>query len=352
MSAIVTTSAAGTIATPEDRDDRIKAGRRTRRRAQVLTQLAAGDAAGEDAGLLARHQEEMIATLRPSGAWQHWVAGEVATLMVRISRTARVECRLRDWAAYRAIDFWEEDQALAVATLALRLEKDPARTVARLRQTPAGCDWLLKRWRALGAVAPAAWTAEQAELAARLLGGDAAVDPAAPGFVAERVAELTTYRGRVEEADAILRGLVEADLSDAGVPGLAGLRRYARSLQRRLTWCLDNFHLVPAGAPAAASPSIPTTPTTAPKSIASEQESANRETNPISSAQKPPPGETNPIKELIAEFRTMEATTARDFPMPRRPDNPPRRHADPAHEAARRQQLARREASLACMAGA
>ncbi len=63
------------------------------------------------------------------------------------------------------------------------------------------------------------------------------------GFVAAQIDGLEALRERVVEADAIIRGLVEADLHDDGVPGLAKLRRYVRSLQRQLKWYVDQFHV-------------------------------------------------------------------------------------------------------------
>lgn len=156
----------------------------------------------------------------------------IATILVRLDRCERIERRLREYASYRAIDFWEDDQTLEVETLATKINKDPGRVVAKLRQSPAGCDWLLKRWRPLVRLEPAAWTDDQRTLAGLMLGGDQDTDPTAAGFAAGQVADLEAQRERVEQADAILRGLVEADLSDEGVSGLAKLRRYARSLHR------------------------------------------------------------------------------------------------------------------------
>ena len=351
MSAIVAVTAgsspvAENAATPTAaRPPRPGAERRGRRRAQALAELHEGDVLVEEADLRARHGREVAAMLRPSGAWQEWIAGEVATLMVRITRTERVERKLRAYASYRAIDFWEDDQKLEAETLGRKLAKVPARVVARLRLSPAGCDWLARQWRTLAAVETADWSPEQRALATHLVGGDPAVDPTRIGFIAEQVADLAAQRVRVEEADAILRGLVEADLSDDGVPGLAQLRRYARSLQRRLTWCLDHFHLaaslgIAAPSPAPATP--PVEPISETKPIASEQAPKIDETKPISPEQTPRIDETKPFERLIAEFHDMEAASLGSHPLPYR-------HADPAREAARRQKATRRAASLAGM---
>ncbi len=181
---------------------------------------------------------------KPRDEWQDWLTGSVATLMVRIDRCERVERKLRELASYRAIDFWEDDQAVEVETLASKIDRDPGRVVAKMRRTPAGLEWLLKRWRILAMVEPTDWTDEQRALAGRLVGGDLEVDTTRPGFAAEAVLELEARRTRVEDADAILRGLVEADLSEDAVPGLVKLRRYLRSLQRQMTWYVDQFQVV------------------------------------------------------------------------------------------------------------
>ena len=213
------------------------------RRDKVIAQLVHPHVIGETAGMLEQQAGDIRSAFAPRNGWQDWLTDTIATIMLRIHRSERIERKLRDMASYRAFDFWEEDQQLAVATIALRIGREPARVVAKLRETPAGIDWLLGGWRRLAPIDPANWTDEHRALATRLLGGDGGIDPAANGFVAERIAELAGRRTQVEQADAILRGLVEADLHDDGVAGLARLRRYVRSLHRQLKWYVDQFHV-------------------------------------------------------------------------------------------------------------
>jgi len=216
---------------------------RSYRREKVIQQLVNPIPIGESAELLEQQSRDIHHAFQPRNGWQDWLTDTIATILLRINRSERVERKLRDWASYRAFDFWEEDQRLAVETVALKLGKEPARVVAKLRETPAGIDWLLGRWRLLARVEPRSWTDDQRDLAARLVGGDEGIDPAAPGFVARRIADLESYRQNGQHADAIIRGLVEADLHDDGVPGLAKLRRYVRSLHRQLKWYVDQFHV-------------------------------------------------------------------------------------------------------------
>ena len=213
------------------------------RRAEVLGHLQDPRIVAENPHTLSHSANSIHNAFKPRNHWQDWVTGTVATVMVRIDRCERIERRLRDLASYRAIDFWEDDQEVEVETLALKLGKQPARTVAKLRTTPAGLEWLLRRWRFLAGVPGADWTDAQRELAVNLVGADPILDPMAPGFAAAMVADLESRRERVAEADTIARGLVEADLNDDAVPGLAKLRRYNRSLHRQMRWYIDTFHV-------------------------------------------------------------------------------------------------------------
>ena len=217
--------------------------RRAWRRDKVLRQLVDPTVVAESADLLEQQIVDIHAAFQPRNGWQDWLMSTIATLILRINRAERIERKLRDWASYRAFDFWEDDQQLAAETIATKIAQEPARVVRKLRDTPAGIDWLIARWRGLERVEPDQWTDEQRELATRLVAHDAAIDPASRDFITGQLAELTAHHARVEQADAIIRGLVEADLHDDGVPGLARLRRYVRSLHRQMKWSVDQFHV-------------------------------------------------------------------------------------------------------------
>ena len=184
----------------------------------------------------------------PRNGWQEWVVEQVAWLMIRISQGQQDEQQLRDHASFRAREFWEDDQKVAAATLGAKLSRQPAKTVAKLRQTLAGTDWLLVRWRSLARLDPANWTEDQVALANQMVGAEPGDDPAAPGFAMARVLELEAIRPKVAMHDAIVRGLVENGLSDAHVPGLATLRAEQRTLDRRMKFYTGELATEPAPA--------------------------------------------------------------------------------------------------------
>ena len=263
-----------------------------RRRAAIRARLAAPEEGMDSADALRAATKAALANFQPSNAWDHWVVEQIATLQVRISQTQGAERRLRDWAAYRAGDFWVEDQTLQVVTLAEQLPRHPARTVARLRQTPAGSDWLIARWEALAQVDVVAWTEDQRTLASHLLGftsGMAGTLDQTPDPQAE-IESLQTHRRRVTEADALTRNLVEARLSDQIGPDLARLQRTERGLLDRLRFFLAQlsdrrFGFMPPQPPPV-SPNPPrdeTKPSSAPADETKPLASPVDETKPLSS---------------------------------------------------------------------
>ena len=269
-------------------------------------------------------REDVRLAFNPRGAWQEWVVGRVAAGMNRLDRAEVVEQKLRAYAAYRAIDFWDEDRALEAEAIAASLARRPGRTVARLRQNPAGCDWLIRAWRDLAAVPAAEWTPDQNELARHLTGDEVGTDPQAPGFAAGRVAELVDRREMVEEADAVRRALVEAGHLDADVPGLAQLRRDARATERHLRWYVDHLATAPAAGPAAD-----------PRSTRPDG------TNPIAPTPGGPETDgTNPIERVEPPARPLAGRSATDFAPLGRPVEPSR-----ASRRARRAASARERAA-------
>ncbi len=217
--------------------------RRAVRRAELKEHLANPYIHVEDVASLTFEANKIYKAFQPRNDWQDWVISMIATILVRLSRCDRIERRLRDMASLRAIDLWEEDQRLAVETLAVKLPKQPGRVVAQLRQTPIGIDWLIARWEGLARDESTGWTEAQNALARQLLGDNDAILPTEPGFARSRIEELRDLYDRIAEADAEIRSLVEADLSDAHVPGLAKHRRDKKAMFLQMKWYIDQFHI-------------------------------------------------------------------------------------------------------------
>ena len=171
---------------------------------------------------------------KPINAWQDWLVQQIALIKFRVNRVQRVERRLRDLMALRAIDFWEEDQRLAIETLALKITKEPGKTVSLLMTTPAGCDWLIERWEELATIGADRWNDDQRTLAYHLARGRTL--PWTPALIAEWIDGLREQSERVAEADVLARTLVESDLSEDLTPELKRIRRLEKELLTRLRW--------------------------------------------------------------------------------------------------------------------
>ena len=328
------------------------------RRAALKKQLSDLQVDPEDARQMQSVSESAYFAFKPSNSWHRWLVDQLAVLQVRINRVNRIERRLRDWASFRAIDFWDDDQRLAVETLALRLLDEPARVVAQLHQTPAGCAWLLTRWSILAGLDAANWTEDQKKLASHLLGlayepeRTLAVDPGA------QVARLREHRARVEEADTITRGLVEADLSDNLGPEFTRLRSYERALHGRLRWFVAQVRIElperwadPRFKPAYAPEFAYVDPVFTAPAEPAVASAPSAETNP------PPPAEVEPALDETKPSRpaksrgTAKRTRTEPVLEPRVAadeviDGPPRRsrRIDPERALRRQRQTQRRHA--------
>jgi hypothetical protein len=200
----------------------------------------------EDADAVAQRMTAWRDDFRPVGEREEWLFEQVVVSSVRIDHCRLLEAALLDELALRAAVSWDEDRGLAAEETAARLSRRPALVCRRLRQTAQGCEWLLNRWRVLGAIIEegGSWTEAQATLAADLLGIDPAfrdVPVVGPGdeagLVAEQVASLQSYKDRVLDGlDASEREAAERGLPVAPSRALERLRRYEAACFRRLQW--------------------------------------------------------------------------------------------------------------------
>jgi hypothetical protein len=101
-----------------------------------------------------------------------WVGNEIKLLALRVRRAGQMEIRLRERAAVRASNSWDEDRRTEAESIGSRLRKKPAEFAARLEVTPQGCLWMIERWAMLARVADrdGGWSPESHALAFDLLG--------------------------------------------------------------------------------------------------------------------------------------------------------------------------------------
>ena len=219
---------------------------RAARRGQLLASLLGSSAQPEDARGLAPGHLGAYHAFKPQNDWENWVAGQAALLMFRIERNQRIERRVRELAALRAIDCWEIDQAALAETTALKLATNPSKARAALWTSLAGCDWLLARWAELRTDDIGGWTSEQRTLAHQIY----PFEPdrmTRPGAIADHIDQLRAQRARMVEVDQVERALVEADLADHLGPAVRAVRSAGRALERRLDWCLKELRTPPPG---------------------------------------------------------------------------------------------------------
>jgi hypothetical protein len=95
--------------------------------------------------------EKWIFELKPKSELDILKVETMVRAKVRIKRADQWEAVQRRRIVERAVDFWVQDQRLAVERLAEKLPKarTPALIVEGLRQTPRGCDWVIERWEEL-----------------------------------------------------------------------------------------------------------------------------------------------------------------------------------------------------------
>ena len=313
---------------------------RAARRRQLVASLLGSPVKPETAEWLAAPHFGTYYSFKPRNGWEDWLSGQAANLTFAIDRNQRIERRLRDLAALRAIDCWEVDQALLAERTAAQLAGKPGETHAALWTTLAGCDWLLARWAELATDDIGGWTGAQRTLAHQIY----PFEPdrmCRPGVIADHVARLHDQRERMVEADRVERALVEADLADHLGPAVKAIRRESRALQRRLEWCLKELRTPPpkhqvqlAYLPKFDQPSVTET----------QPEPEKNETNPTTALDQdetnpaPPSAslDRDPATDAEVQLATDPAATL-TVPIDGR-----RRRIDPGAELARQRRSARR----------
>jgi hypothetical protein len=207
----------------------------------------------DDTDAVAQRLEDWRSAYKPEGAAQEWLYTQLVVQSVRVDRCQREEATLRAYQAERASLCWDEDRQLAAEILGDGLANKSSLTVAKLRQTKQGCEWLLERWCGLGAVLARGgeWNRAQQQLALDLLG--------TPRLFRDRLELPETAESRSEVVNAAIAA-IEARLADAlnGLDAherclteegreprpsqaLAQLRRYEAACMRKLEWAREQL---------------------------------------------------------------------------------------------------------------
>lgn len=222
------------------------------------------------AGLITERTSQYHDQHQPTDPYESWLLAQVAVNTTLLDRCVELTVADIGRRVDRAELCWDDDRRLAAEDLGAKLSKNPGRTVAALRQTTQGADWLIERWHALGEILRTAgeWDDDQRTLALNLLGtppelrqGNRLLPPDAdPETLSHLVADqIATLRAHQRESLDILDA-EDRELTQLGAPAEDDrptrlLRRYEAGCRRALYWAIDEFDRVRSGkAPAASIP--------------------------------------------------------------------------------------------------
>ena len=121
--------------------------------------------------------------LRPVDVAEEALVHQIATADVRMRRCATIAETALEGDAIAAVRRWEAKRRHAIRRKAQDLKDDPVNVVADLEASSFGCDWLIRRWRALdGSLRLGiAWGKQNLEEALRLLGYAQVLAPTTAG---------------------------------------------------------------------------------------------------------------------------------------------------------------------------
>jgi hypothetical protein len=236
-------------------------GKNTSRSNSLTHGLCATTLVVEDARALRQRNLDYFDALRPLDDFQCWAVTNVSLLSFKIERSERMERDVRDKIAIKADLCWDDGHRFDAEMLGEQLGNRPAVVVEKLRATPQGCEWLIKRWSMLAYVANSGpgWDAGQVRVAFDLLATPVdfrkgqpgieidldgnAIDPEIkPVEVARReIAELKRRMEEVAGIDQANRALAMADQYDDHDAELKRLRKYEGTLHSRVRWYMSQL---------------------------------------------------------------------------------------------------------------
>jgi hypothetical protein len=196
-------------------------------------------------------------TLNPTNSFEQGLMWTISLESVRVHDCQDEERLIRDSRGRRAMICWPEERKAETAQIARSLPDQPEVIAARLSLTAPGCDWLIKRWRALGSALDknGTWTEKQDTLAMDLLGLDATLrDLHSPTDPADETSPLDHRQALVDDQLERLLELkaggldaIEETDRSAAIHGVSNsddrmlklIRRYESASFRRMKWALD-----------------------------------------------------------------------------------------------------------------
>ena len=209
----------------------------------------------EDEAKLHADIDKWLTDLNPQDEIERAMVKGIAIAESQIDRARVMEAAMRQSRVDRAENHWTQDQQLEVQRLADKLPKakTPGLIVAELRQTPAGCDWLIERWQELDRALDLKedWNDECRTMAFDLLGTPRAmrefsIDLPTDATLAEkralahrRIAALRNDRDQElddRERDRVVNGCLWDDRPEA-----RRLRSYDEKNTKRFHKLLDYF---------------------------------------------------------------------------------------------------------------
>ena len=299
---------------------------------------------------------------RPDGPAQEWLYDRICIESVRADSCVHRVIALRDEAATRAGESWEDDRALEAEELGAGLAGKPALVQPKLLQSRHGTLWLVAQWEELDRLREVRgeWTEAASDRAMDLLGlaaegregaWEALVGGDDEGVGALVRDEVATLRRRLEEyldiRDDRARSDAEVGLADDG-PELRRVLRYEGEALRRLrAWTrdlrrmqdpgnghADRGHRVPDQPAPTAGPMPPTPALGGPDRVANGEGARPIERSPR--ADLDPRSAPNANGSKAAESRASTATPLRSSPLGPRPARPSNRHERRAQAAINR----------------
>jgi hypothetical protein len=225
-----------------------------------------------------------------------WLSRMVVVQSIAFDKAQRQELAVRDHVAQRARLVWDADRILDAEELGAKLarSKAPGKTVARLKNTKHGCQWLIARWTSLGLdlQRDGAWSEPRQSFVLDLLGIPRderehpfeKIVPDPQALVHRQVEELSRLiRVALTRLDEDERLYAQAGVPISAVPILAQAERRNGACLRAFKWAYEARAELRQTRPPA--PPKPTPPAPAPR----------RQPQPLPPA---PPRVTNSLPNL------------------------------------------------------